>query len=58
VSVYELVKQGMVLEMGKNVAPWATVPKWFREVTKKNHEQYGNPVVNEGMVIWTKDGKP
>jgi hypothetical protein len=58
VGIYECVKQGMVLEMGQNVAPWATVPKWFREITKKNHEIYGDPVVDENSVIYTKDGKP
>lgn len=57
-SIYELVKQGMVLEMGENIAPWAAVPKFFREITKENHEQYGDPVVDENAVIFTKDGKP
>jgi hypothetical protein len=51
------VKEGMILEMAENVAPWATVPKFFQEITKKNHETYGKPVVDENAVIYTKDGK-
>lgn len=58
VAVYELVKQGMVLEMGKNVGPWEIVPDFFREATKKNHELYGDPVVDENVILYTKDGKP
>lgn len=58
VHVYELVKQGLVMEMGEHLAPWATVPKFYQEVTKQNHKQYGNPVINENGAIYTKDGKP
>lgn len=58
VGIYECVQQGMIMEMDKNVAPWESVPKWYRELTRKNHEMYGDPVVDENAVIHTKDGDP
>ena len=51
-SVYELVKQGMVLELGKNCAPWEIVPRFFREATERIHREYGEPVVDENILLY------
>lgn len=57
VCVYELVKQGMVLKIGATPAPDSTVPAFFKEATKRNLEEYGQPVIDENATIYTKDGK-
>jgi len=54
---YYLVKEGMCFEIAPSPAPYETVPKFYAELTEKVHKQYGEPVIDQNAVIYTKDGK-
>lgn len=52
-GVYECVKDGMVLRMGKLPPPDETMPKHFLEATEKNK---GKAVINDHGVVTLADG--
>lgn len=55
-GMYQLVKQGLVMEMAENPGPQKMIPKFYLDATDKNHQEKGKPVVDENAVIYTKDG--
>jgi hypothetical protein len=57
VSTYELVKQGLIMDIGDVSKPGELVPEFFRKATEASYEAFGKPVVDEKVVIYTKDGK-
>jgi hypothetical protein len=57
VGIYDLVKQGMIMKIGKNVAPGEVTPAYFREATENSLKLHGKPTVDENAVIYTKEGK-
>lgn len=58
VGAYESVKRGSEINIVKNYPPGKFTPPWYREATEENHKKYGNPVFNENLAAYTKDGKP
>jgi len=52
-GLYECVKNGMVLKMGKNPPPEKINPKTYLEATEKNR---GKAVVDDHMVVRYQDG--
>ena len=48
-GVYEAIKQGMVLRMGKQLPADKLVPKSFKEVTERNK---GKAIVDEGGAVY------
>jgi hypothetical protein len=55
---YELVKQGMIMDIGKVSTPGEFIPEAFKKATEKAYETFGKPVADEQGVVFTKDGKP
>jgi hypothetical protein len=53
VSVYELVKNGMVLRMANQLSPRQFYPKQFYDATERNK---GKAVIDENGTVYLKDG--
>jgi hypothetical protein len=53
VSVYEVVKNGMVLRMANQISPRQFYPKQFYEATERNK---GKAVIDENGTVYLKDG--
>jgi len=57
-GAYQLVKEGMVIIIQESPKPYEVVPKWYRAESERIHKEYGEPVIDQNAVIYTKDGKP
>lgn len=58
VSTYELVKQGLILDIGKVSTPGGLIPEFFRKATEESYKAVGRPSVDGRGVVYTKEGKP